>query len=57
MVSKSERIGGKTLGIQTILHNSPAKIYLFQVNNGNTKKRREICSKLIIKPTERRQRQ
>ena len=33
----------------------PAKIYLFKVNNRNTKKRCEISSKLIIKTPERRQ--
>ena len=27
----------------------PANIYLLKVNNGNTKKRCEICSKLTIK--------
>ena len=27
----------------------PAKIYLFKVNNRNTRKRCEICSKLTIK--------
>ena len=32
----------------------PANIYVFKVNNGNTGKRCEICSKLIIKTTERR---
>ena len=32
----------------------PANIYLFKVNNRNTRKRREICSKLIIKTPERR---
>ena len=33
-----------------------AGIYLLKVNNRNTKKRREICSKLTIKTPERRQR-
>ena len=32
----------------------PANIYLFKVNNRNTRKRCEICSKLIIKIPERR---
>ena len=32
---------------------NPANIYLFKVNNGNTKKRCEICCKLIIKTPER----
>ena len=33
---------------------NPANIYLFQVNNRNTKKRCEICTKLTIKAPERR---
>ena len=33
----------------------PADIYLLKVNNRNTRTRREICSKLTIKITERRQ--
>ena len=33
----------------------PASIYLLRVNNRNTKKRCEICSKLTIKTPERRQ--
>ena len=32
----------------------PANICLFQVNNRNTRKRCEICSKLTIKTLERR---
>ena len=32
----------------------PANIYLCKVNNRNTKKRCEICSKLTIKTPERR---
>ena len=32
---------------------NPANIYLFEVNNGNTKKRCEICYKLTIKTPER----
>ena len=35
----------------------PANIYLFKVNNRNTRKRCETCSKLTIKTPERRQRQ
>ena len=31
----------------------PANIYLFKVNNGNIRKRCEICSKLTIKTPER----
>ena len=34
---------------------SPTNIYLHKVNNRNTRKRYEICSKLIIKTPERRQ--
>ena len=33
----------------------PAGIYLFKINNGNTKTMPEICSKLTIKTPERRQ--
>ena len=33
----------------------PSDIYLFKVNNRNTTKRYEICSKLTIKTPERRQ--
>ena len=32
----------------------PGNIYLFKVNNGNTRKKCEICSKLTIKRPERR---
>ena len=34
---------------------NPTGIYLFKVNNRNTRKRYEICSKLTIKIPERRQ--
>ena len=34
---------------------NPASIYLFKVNNGNSKTRCWICSKLTIKTPERRQ--
>ena len=45
--------------IQGILQGSllkpfPTNIYLLKVNNGNTKKRCEMCSKLKIKAPERR---
>ena len=45
--------------IQGILQGSllkpfPTNIYLFKVNNGNTKKRCKMCSKLTIKAPERR---
>ena len=33
-----------------------ANIYLFKVNNRNTRKRCDICSKLTIKTSERRHR-
>ena len=33
----------------------PAKMYLFKVNNRNTRKRGEICPKLTTKTPERRQ--
>ena len=33
----------------------PANIYLFKVDNKNSRKRYEICSKLTIKTPERRQ--
>ena len=33
--------------------NVPANIYLFKVSNRNTRKRREICSKLRMKTSER----
>ena len=33
----------------------PTNIFLFKVNNRNTRKRFEICSKLILKTPERRQ--
>ena len=35
--------------------NFPANIYLFKVNNRNTRKRCEICSKLTTKTPEQRQ--
>ena len=36
------------------LRANPANIYLFKFNNGNTRKRCEICSKITIKTQERR---
>ena len=36
------------------LRTNPANIYLFKFNNGNTRKRCEICSKITIKTQERR---
>ena len=38
-----------------LLSNDPAGIYLFKVNNRNSRIRYEICSKLTIKAPERRQ--
>ena len=37
------------LDIQSAKGNNPANIYLFKVNNRKTRKRCEICSKLILK--------
>ena len=39
---------------KTMWNYNPHNIYLFQVNNGNTLKMCEICSKLTIKTPERR---
>ena len=38
-----------------ILVNHPTEIYRFKINNRNTRKICEICSKSTIKTTERRQ--
>ena len=43
VVYKSERIEDITLVINTVLHNSPAKVYGFKANNGNTRNWHEIC--------------
>ena len=37
----------------TEMNESPANIYLFKVNNRNTKKRCELCSKLTMNTLER----
>ena len=37
------------------MDSNPANIYLLKINNRNTKKKREICSKSTIKSPERRQ--
>ena len=37
-----------------LTENIPADIYLFKLNNRNTRTRFEICSKLTIKTLERR---
>ena len=42
-------------GVETSLTRIPANINMFKVNNKNTRKRCEICSKLKIKTPERRQ--
>ena len=41
--------------VESSKRSNQANIYLFKVNNGNTRKRCETCSKLIIKTPERRQ--
>ena len=43
------------LALQPIIlshEDDPANIYMFKVNNRNTRKRCEICSKLAIKTSE-----
>ena len=37
--------------VENFKENDPANIYLLKVNNKNTRKRCEICSKIIIKTT------
>ena len=37
----------------TLINNYPPNIYLFKVNNRNSSKRSEICSKLTMKTPER----
>ena len=47
---------GKTMElIVKLSYSVPAGIYLLKVNNRNTRTRCEICSKLTIKTSERRQ--
>ena len=41
--------------IDVIRYYNPVNIYLFKVNNRNTRKRREIYSKSTVKTPERRQ--
>ena len=43
-----------TLCLRETKHRHPASMYLFKVNIRNTRKRCDICSKLTIKPPERR---
>ena len=40
--------------VMKVFRANPTNIYLFKVNNRNTRKRCEICSKLTIKTPERR---
>ena len=42
------------LSVDSLLVDHPAAVYLFQVNNGDTRTVFEICSKLIIKTPDRR---
>ena len=45
------------LSVLLLLENNfPANIYLFKINNRNTKKRCEICPKLTLRTPERRER-
>ena len=45
----------KQFQVGEFISNFPANINLFRVNNRNSRKRCEICSKLKIKTLERRQ--
>ena len=47
--------GEKSAGEKKKTHDIPVSIHLLKVNNGNTSARCEICSKLTIKTSERRQ--
>ena len=47
-------IAGKRCTASTSISTIPANIYLLKVKNRNTRKRREICSKLTIKTPQRR---
>ena len=45
------------LSVPLLLENNfPANIYLFKINNRNTKKRYELCPKLTLRTPERRER-
>ena len=44
--------GGCFFPSQDEKHNTPLGIYIFKVNNRNTRTKCEICSKLIIKTPE-----
>ena len=46
---------GKNLSIFICKYRYPSKIYVVKVNNRNTRKKCEICSKLTIKTSELRQ--
>ena len=39
--------------VMKVFYNHPVGIYMFKVNNRNTRIRRKICSKLTIKTSER----
>ena len=55
-VNKAEYIRKQPRCLNEVqVSNFLANIYLFKVNNRNTRKRYEICSKLTIKILERRQ--
>ena len=43
------------VSLELLQHINPANTYLSKINNRNTGKRCEVCSKLIIKTPERRQ--
>ena len=45
----------KHLLISVAWNINPGNIYLFKVNNGNTRERCEICSELTIETPEQRQ--
>ena len=48
-----QNLGSESVALTTGLYQ--ASIYLFKVSNGDNRTMREICLKLIIKTTERRQ--
>ena len=53
--SKNPKVLGKSLGLNVNGGNNLAGIYLLKVSNRSTRTRCEICSKLTIKTSERRQ--
>ena len=46
--------GGKKSNLGVLKYLNPAHVYLFKVNNRNTRKKFEICLKLTIKTPIRR---